>query len=436
MKLSQIAKITNAKAKIKKDCFINKFVIDSRNVNVRDFFIPLKGSNVDGHQFIGDAFKKGACGSFSSKKINLENILFVNDTLDALTEIARYKKNFIKTKIAITGTAGKTTTKELLAFSLGKFYEIYFTKGNLNNQIGLPLTLANVDKNYEYGIFELGASKKGDIKYLSKILEQDISIITNVGFGHIAGYKNFKELLAEKLSIIGPSKIVIVNENLKDYIINKEILTFGYSKCVDAKVLERKLEKNGTYGKIKINNKIFEIFFPFFNLKIIENSCVIFLVFKILGIDFSRLPEIFREFKPLKGRGNIEKIGNLNIIDDTYNANPNSVKNAIATLNKLKGKKILILGDMLELGEYSKEKHEEIGEFILKSNIDKIYLYGEEVKYTYEILKNKKDVKLIDKAKIYEELKKIKENYFVLLKGSRSMKMEEIIEYLKREKSP
>lgn len=435
MKLSQIAKITNAKARIKKDCFINKFVIDSKEVSIGDFFVPLKGSKVDGHQFIEDAFKKGACGSFSSKNINLENVLFVNDTLNALTEIARYKKNFIKTKIAITGTAGKTTTKELLAFSLSKFYEIYFTKGNFNNQIGLPLTLANVDKNYKYGIFELGASRKGDIKYLSKILEQDISIITNVGFGHIAGYKNFEELLTEKLSIIEPSKIAIVNENLKEYI-NKEVLTFGYSQYVDAKVLESKLEGNGTYGKIKIDNKIFEIFFPFFNLKIIENSCVVFLIFKILEIDFYKLPEIFREFKPLKGRGNIEKIGNLSIIDDTYNANPNSVKNAIDTLNKVKGKKILILGDMLELGEYSKEKHEEIGEFILKSNIDEIYLYGEEVKYTYEILKNKKDVKLIDKAKISEELKKLKDNYFVLIKGSRSMKMEEIIECLKGGKSP
>ncbi|HIE58901.1 MAG TPA: UDP-N-acetylmuramoyl-tripeptide--D-alanyl-D-alanine ligase [Hydrogenothermaceae bacterium] len=436
MKLSQIAKITNAKAKIKEDCFINKFIIDSRDVNIGDFFVPLKGSKLDGHQFIEDAFKKGACGSFSSKNINLANVLFVNDTLNALTEVARYKKNLIKTKIAITGTAGKTTTKELLAFSLGKFYEIYFTKGNFNNQIGLPLTLANVNKNYEYGIFELGASRKGDIKYLSKILEQDISIITNVGFGHIAGYKNFKELLMEKLSIIEPSKTVIVNEKLKNYVINKEILTFGYSQFVDAKVLESKLEENGTYGKIKINNKIFEIFFPFFNLKIIENSCVVFLIFKILGIDFNKLPEIFREFKPPKGRGNIEKLGNLSIIDDTYNANPNSVKNAIDTLNKLKGRKILILGDMLELGEYSKEKHEEIGKFILKSNIDKIYLYGEEVKHTYEILKNKKNVKLIDKVKIFEELKKLKESYFVLIKGSRSMKMEEIIEYLKGEKSP
>jgi UDP-N-acetylmuramoyl-tripeptide--D-alanyl-D-alanine ligase len=148
-------------------------------------------------------------------------------------------------------------------------------------------------------------------------------------------------------------------------------------------------------------------------------------------LPYEQLPFIFREFKPLKGRGNIEKIGSLTIIDDTYNANPNSVKNAIYTLDKLKGKKILILGDMLELGKYSGDKHKEIGKLILNSSIDKVYLYGTQVKYIFDILAGKKDVKIADKPKIKEELESLNEEYFILIKGSRSMKMEEIIENLK-----
>ncbi len=435
MKLSQIAKITKAKANIKKDKFIKKFVIDSRQIQKDDFFVPLKGSKFDGHQFIEEALKNGASGSFSSKDINLENVLIVKDTLQALTDVAKYKKNLIQTKIAITGTAGKTTTKELLSFALSKFFDIYYTKGNYNNQIGLPLTLANIDKEYKYGIFELGASKKGDIEYLSNILEQDIAIITNVGYGHIAGYKNFDELLNEKLNISKPAQITIINENLKDYV-NKKSLIFGYNDFCNVQILETNLNNDGTYGKVKLDNKIFEIHFPFFNLKIIENASIVFLIFKLLGLDIYKLPEIFKQFEPLKGRGNIEKIGNLTIIDDTYNANPNSVKNAIQTLNKLQGEKILVLGDMLELGEFSKEKHKEIGEYILKTTINKVYLYGEEVKYMYEVLKDKKQVKILEKEKICEELKNLNENHFVLIKGSRSMKMEEIIECLKGGFSP
>jgi len=137
MNLYQIAKITNAKYKSIQNKKVKRFIIDSRKAKEGDFFIPLKGNNVDGHQFIEDALQKGAYGSFSAKKLNKENILIVEDNLKALTDIGKYKKSFIGTKIAITGTAGKTTTKEILSFLLSYHYPVYYTKGNLNNQIGL-----------------------------------------------------------------------------------------------------------------------------------------------------------------------------------------------------------------------------------------------------------------------------------------------------------
>ncbi|EDP74250.1 cyanophycin synthetase, partial [Hydrogenivirga sp. 128-5-R1-1] len=165
---------------------------------------------------------------------------------------------------------------------------------------------------------------------------------------------------------------------------------------------------------------------------ILENIAISILIMDYLGLDFEKALDTLKEFSPLDGRGKIIKHKNLTIIDDTYNANPTSTKTAIETLSDLKGKKILVLGDMKELGKFSKEKHEEIGRYILNSNIDKVYLYGEEVKHIYEIIKDKKESYLLFKEKIAYHLKKEKEPSFVWIKGSRSMKMEDIIHLLRQ----
>ncbi|EDP74044.1 Mur ligase family protein, partial [Hydrogenivirga sp. 128-5-R1-1] len=229
MNLHQIANITGAKFKNLSNKKVNRFIIDSRQAKKGDFFVPLKGNNVDGHQFIDEVFKKGAFGSFSSKNIEKSNVLVVDDTLKALTDIAKYKKDFIDIKIGITGTAGKTTTKEILSYLLSYFYPVYYTKGNYNNQIGLPITLANIDKNYRYGVFELGASKKGDISYLTDILNQNIAVITNVGYGHTEGLGGFEGVLQEKKNILKTADFKIAPKWLN--INEKNIKTFGYENA-------------------------------------------------------------------------------------------------------------------------------------------------------------------------------------------------------------
>ncbi len=429
MYLNQVASITNARFKNLINKKVKRFIIDSRQATEGDFFVPLKGNNVDGHQFIDEVFKKGASGSFSSKNIEKGNVLVVDDTLKALTDIAKYKKDFINIKIGITGTAGKTTTKEILSYLLSYFYPVYYTKGNYNNQIGLPLTLANIDKNYRYGIFELGASKKDDISYLTNILNQDIAVITNVGYGHTEGLGGFERVLEEKKNILKTADFKVVPQWLN--VNGKNIKTFGYEDA-DITINYVWLSQSGTKGIVEYKRKKYEVFIPVFNKNILENIAISILIMDYLGLDFEKSLDALKEFSPLSGRGKIIKHENLTIIDDTYNANPTSTKTAVETLSDLKSKKILVLGDMKELGEFSKEKHEEIGKYILSSNIDRIYLHGDEVKHIYEIIKDQKESYLLSKEEIAYYLKKEKEPSFVWIKGSRSMKMEDIIHLLRQ----
>ncbi len=429
MRISQILKITGAKCLNIEDKNVERFIIDSRQAQKGDFFVPLKGAHVDGHDFIDDAINKGAYGSFSSKNLTGKNIMLVKDTLKALTQIAKHNKTKIKTKIAITGTAGKTTTKEILALLFSNFTDTYYTQGNFNNHIGLPLTLANVNNGYELGVFELGASREGDITYLSEILKQEIGIITNVGYGHTEGFGTLKAVIKEKGNILQNTHLAVVKDDLKQFYNHKNLKTFGYDDA-DIIIKSTYLTEGGTVGILKYKNKLYEVFVPVFNEKIIENIAISYILFDEFGFPIEKIHEIITSYQPLQGRGNIIKHKNLIIIDETYNANPLSVKNAISTLSKLNGKKILVLGDMKELGKYSEIKHREIGEYILNSPIDTVYLYGEEVKYIYQTLKNKKEVYILSQKEIAAKIKKEKNPAYVLIKGSRSLKMENIIKLI------
>jgi UDP-N-acetylmuramoyl-tripeptide--D-alanyl-D-alanine ligase len=406
---------------------INRFEIDSRRVKEGDFFIPLKGQNADGHQYIEDAIEKGVVGYFSEKPLNFKNGILVKDTYQALVEVGKYKRNQVKAVIGITGTSGKTSTKELMNFVLSNLSSTYATQGNYNNEIGVPLTLANIPENIDFAIIEMGAGKVGDIDYLGKILNQDISVLVSVGYGHVGKFGSFENVIKGKGEIFNYGDYSVLPSELKKIYNPKNPITYGEDG--DIEIRDIKIVKDGTVGVIKYKNDKIGLKIPVYNIGVFKNIGAVAGVLYHLGYDPIKNLEILKDFKSSSQRGEIIKIGNFTIIDDSYNANPLSVKNAIDVLNSMEGFKIFVLGDMLELGEYSQELHREIGKLLNASYIDYIMLYGNETKYVFEEVNDKSRVKHFDnKDDIAENILKFSDlRSVVLVKGSRGMKMEDVI---------
>jgi len=438
MKIRDILGIVNGKGiNIKdEDREVKRFSIDSRTVRDGEFFIPLKGERFDGHQFIKDAIKKGAVGYLTERdRCRYINGIKVDNTLEALRKIGKHKRKKLKSVIGITGSAGKTTTKEMTKKVLEQFFKVYGTEGNYNNHIGLPLTLANTPEDAEIGVFEMGANKIGDIAELIEIAEPDIRVLTSVGVAHTEGFGSLEGVIKGKGEIfINGKKNVLPYKLLKHYNLENYI-TFGPEDEADIKIKNVKIVPDGTVGEIEFKGEKITLKLPLFNKAVFNNIGAVAGILYYLGLDPIKNLKILETFEPVKGRGNIIKNGNITIIDESYNANPLSVANSIKTLSEIPTFKIIVLGDMLELGDFSEAEHRKIGELIADSNIDVTYLYGDETKATYEALKGKKEVyHFKDKQKLIEHLKnrisKIDQPVAVLVKGSNSMKMNEIVNSL------
>ena len=407
---------------------IKKFSIDSRQVEKGDFFVPIKGNRYDGHRFIKDAVKKGALGFFTQKKDPHPNSLHVKNTLEALITVGKHKRKKLSFAVGITGTSGKTTTKELLDFVLSDFFKTYSTPKNLNNEIGHPLTLANIPEGAQAGIFELGAGKIGDISYLVSISKPEIRILTSVGYGHTEKFGSLENVIKGKGEIFEGGEVAILPSNIKSFYQHKNVITFGSEEGSDIRILSAAINDKGTEGIVQIGKNLYRIEMPVFNMAVFYNLGAVFSVLQYLEIDPEKAVEKLRLFHLPEGRGKVIKYKNITIIDDTYNANPLSVENAVKTLSMIKGKKIIVLGDMLELGKYSIQKHKEVGKIIQNSPIDVAIFYGDQMRYAYEVLKGKKEVYHFEKKKdIADFISSQKENITVLIKGSRGMKMEQII---------
>jgi UDP-N-acetylmuramoyl-tripeptide--D-alanyl-D-alanine ligase len=428
MDLAQLKKIVNGEfLNLVENKKINRFEIDSRRVKEGDFFIPLKGQNADGHQYIEDAIEKGAVGYFSEKPLNFKNGILVKDTYQALVEVGKYKRNQVKAVIGITGTSGKTSTKELMNYVLSNLASTYATQGNYNNEIGVPLTLANIPENIDFAIIEMGAGKLGDIDYLGKIVNQDISVLVSVGHGHVGKFGSFEKVIKGKGEIFNYGDYSVLPSELKKIYNPKNPITYGEDG--DIEIRDIKIVKDGTVGVIKYKSDKIELKIPVYNIGVFKNIGAVAGVLYHFGYDPIKNLEVLKDFKSSSQRGEIIKIGNFTIIDDSYNANPLSVKNAIDILNSMEGFKIFVLGDMLELGEYSQELHREIGKFLNVSYIDYIMLYGNEAKYVFEEIDDKSRVKHFDnKDTIAKDILKFSDRQpVVLVKGSRGMKMEDVI---------
>ena len=402
----KILKKFNKKIIIKNFCGLK---IDSREIKKNNLFVTIKGKKNDGTKFISNALKKGAKYIISSKTVNKykKKIIKVKNEINFLKKFASLKRNYSSAKIiAITGSAGKTSLKNLIKDLLQNFGDTHYSPKSYNNHFGVPISLSNLSINHKFGVFEVGMSKAGEIGELSKLIKPHVAIITNVGEAHIENFKNTKGIANAKGEIIDNIEkkgTIILNRDQKHFsylakkakLRNIKIVSFGKNKKSDVRPI--RILKNKQLIKLTIMVKNQPLYLETKNINI-YNILSSLALLKVLNLDLKKIRKKFKGFEPSAGRGRIHNVKRYNkhfkLIDESYNANPLSVKNAINNLNsikKIKFKKYLLLGDMLELGKKSKMYHKELSKVINSSDIDKVFVKGNKTLTTYKnINKNKR----------------------------------------------
>ena len=442
--------------KISNRISMEKARINSKEIKKNDIFFAIKGKKNDGNKFISEAFKKKASIAVVNKiekKINISRQIKIKDSLKFLTKSSELYGENIKTKIiAITGSCGKTTLKELLGNSLKQLSTVSISPKSYNNKYGVPLSLFNLDQKNNYGVLEIGMDKKGEIDYLSKIVKPDVSVITNVNYAHAKNFNNIKQIALAKSEIINNTKIngfIVLNADDNFYTLHKKIankrklkiLSFGIdNQNANIKLISIKKIANKFKATIRINN-LKTYFFISNNFQ--NNILNILAALSVMSIflDISKLKKnIFIGFKIPNGRGDFAKIKidnkKLNLIDESYNSNPLSLKSSILNFDKIKidkGKKYLLLGDMLELGKHSKKLHLSIGKIINNTKIDKVFVKGNKVLFIYNSISKKKKGRILnDNSQIIDLIKNdLNNNDYLMVKASNATGFNKIISKIK-----
>lgn len=436
---------------------IINFCKDTRIIKPEDTYIGIKGENFDGNTLWKDAFDKGAKAvivqgiEFTEKdleKYKDKNIIEVEDTIKAISDIARYKRNLYGKDfpvIGITGSVGKTSTKDIIANVVSQKYKTLKTQGNNNNNIGLPFTIFNLD-DHEAAVIEMGMNHFGEISELTKIAKPTISVITNIGTSHIGNLGSRENILKAKLEILeGMDKKILVINNDNDllhdlYLNNKneniKIHTYGIENKSDIYAENIELNENSSEFVCNLKGEKFRIEVPVGGIHFVYNALCAVAVGNLLGISVNQIIEGIEKFELTKKRMDIAELKNgVTIINDSYNASFESMQASLRYLGKLKSnRKIAVLGDMFELGEYSKQLHENVGKEVVKNNIDILICNGDNSKDIVESAKKEG----MNKDNIYyfknkEDIEKfIKENWkngdSILFKASNGMRFFEIAE--------
>lgn len=424
MTLNELIKVINGTSNIDSEEVIEKIKTDSRKINKGDIFIALKGNNYNGEDFISDAINKGAIACVVENSIN-DKCIKVNDVKESLFLLGRYiRRKYDIPLIAITGSNGKTTTKDLLSYILSSKYNVLKNDGNKNNIIGVSDTLFKLNKNIEIIVMELGTNHLGEISYLSKMCEPNIGIITNIGSSHLEYFKTRKNIFKEKLSVIDGMKDKKLILNGDDKYLKK---IFGY-KCG--------LNKNNDLKSYNIKEHIDYITFNIYldkEYEIIFNNpgkhfiTDILLVIKcclLYDIDIETIIERIKTFKLTDKRMNIIKLKNNILINDCYNASLESVVGGINYLKNIREKKVVIIGDILELGKHSKKIHKKINRKIKKLKEKEVYTVGNYSKY----IKGKHFNNVEELIEYFKS--KETSNSYIYVKGSRRMNLDKFIEFI------
>ena len=450
--IKELSKIKNKIPLVKAD----KARINSKEVNKNDIFFAIKGKKNDGNKYIGEAFKNKASLVVVNKvqnKFNGKRQIKVRNTLKFMTEISKiFRQNIDTNIIAITGSCGKTTLKELLGNVLGKISSVSISPKSYNNKFGVPLSLLNLKHSDEFGVLEVGMDKKGEIDNLTNIIKPNVGLITNINYAHAKNFKNIKQIALAKAEIIKnilPNGFVVLNADDSFFKLHKKIaennninvISFGIkTKKANVKLFNIKKVKKAFKIKVKLNDR-FKYFIISNNFQ--SNIYNILSALSVISIykDVLKLNEkIFLDFRSPAGRGDHStiKIGNkkINLIDESYNSNPLSLKSALKNYDNIdtkKYRKYLLLGDMMELGSHSKKLHQSIVPIINETNIDKVFVMGKMVREIFDnIVKVKRGRILENKSGIFELIKKdFNNNDYLMIKASNATGFNSIVNNLK-----
>ena len=449
--------------------------IDSRITKPGDCFFAIPGENFDGHDFVPDAFAKGAVCAVVSKDITRPDfydkiLLKVSDTVKVLGDFAReYRRQASFKVVAITGSVGKTTTRHIAYHVLSRHFRVFQSPKNFNNNIGLPLTLLGADPQDQIVIAELGTNHPGEIGYLTRIAGPDIAVVTNVHPAHLEGFGDLETIIEEKLSIaegLSQDGILIINTDLVNWLngdrLNHKIITFGKSDNADYRVSNITFDALGS--RFAINGT--EVYLPLPGPGNVENALAACAVCNQLGLTIDDFAQAVKTLPPLSMRAELLQIGTLTVLNDCYNANPASMKNALDILANLgstpldnsikykngpkmkecltgstqKRRLVFICGDMAELGRQTELLHAELGASIAKARVQLLLAVGKFAKITTQAAKRTADsIQHNLQVECFEDTlstcnnlqKFIKDYDIILVKGSRTAKLEVVVEKLK-----
>lgn len=439
LRVSEIAKVCGGEFNI--DTEITSVAIDTRKIEKGCLFICIKGERFDAHRFIDEAFEKGAAAVMISEDVKIDkSYIKVDDTAKQMLSLAGYyRSKFDIPIVALTGSVGKTTTKEFTHLVVNSKYKAIKTLGNLNNEIGLPQMLFMLDSSTEAAVIEMGMNHFGEIHRLSTATQPTVGIITNIGVSHIENLGSREGILEAKLEILdglkkGAPLLLNGDNDLLSTVKNDDYKIYFYAVDNDAdfKAVDIKENPNTTSFTVQYFGKEQKITIPAIGKHNVYNALAAFAVGILLDIDAETAADALKNYEPSGMRQKVVEINGITSIEDCYNASPDSMKAGITTLAGIQAcKKIAVLSDMLELGEYSEQAHYDVGTMAAENKIDYLLCVGSDAKY---IVDGARDNGLLN-AYLFDSKQSLTDKLFeiaekgdaVLFKASRGMKLEEVI---------
>ncbi|MCG9697773.1 UDP-N-acetylmuramoyl-tripeptide--D-alanyl-D-alanine ligase [Shewanella sp. Isolate11] len=443
LNLARLAELLDAKL-VGADLSVSKVSSDSRKVDSDTLFVALKGERFDGHDFCQTALDNGACALLVERELPLNTAqIVVSNSHKAMGQIGAYLKQVIAPKsVALTGSNGKTSVKEMVATILSQAHQVLYTAGNFNNEIGVPLTLLRLEPQHQFGVFELGANHIGEIDYTSALVKPDVAMVNNVASAHLEGFGSLAGVAQAKSEIfnhLADDGIAVINCDddftsvMQSAAKQHQQLSFSAEgKQADVTASDLRSDVVGRYQfNLHYQGQSYEVILPLSGRHQVSNALAATSICLALGLSLNEIVNGIKLLQPVKGRMLPTQLGRILLIDDSYNANPASVGAAIDWLQEIEGNRCLVLGDLGELGDNASLLHQQLGEKAKSQQIDELFTLGQLSRHSSEAFSgqhyNDFDELVFG---LINYINQLTGNVTVLVKGSRSAKMERVVEAL------